>query len=286
MFSACRDGTCRHPAFAGRARLAASRLVPTGHRPTPFGWLDSEAPSAVLPRSCRPPAISSFAAPAAPSFPADPEPGGAIERTGALARRDFLRGAVALGGVGLTELALADLARAGAVATTAAWELDPAWGYPRGAHGRTSCNCRACVTHAANKIFATQSDAVAGRAHAGCLCTTRRVELPIGTYDALFSLTGAGSADRRDPAVAAILASADDSSPDPGAAEDGGTGGSGFLDAAATGADFRRPVTWMAVLALLGIGARAAAGRRPRGTDDQPSSSSLSAASHSTAMRS
>lgn len=82
---------------------------------------------------------------------------------------------------------------------------NPSWGYPKGAHGRTSCHCGACLSHAANKIFATESAALAGAAHTGCLCVPFSVSLDTAIYDALFTERRADGVDRRDPDVEAIL---------------------------------------------------------------------------------
>lgn len=125
--------------------------------------------------------------------------------TRVLERRQFLRNAVVVAGVGLTGLGVSDLVRASAATTTQAWVLDPTWGFPKGAHGRTSCSCHACVTHAGNKVFATQAAAAAGRAHTGCLCEAEAFDLRTTIYDALFTTPGAVEVDRRDPDVADLL---------------------------------------------------------------------------------
>jgi hypothetical protein len=121
-----------------------------------------------------------------------------------LGRRDFLRGAVVMAGTAYAGVATSQLAHAD-TGTTLAWQLDPSWGYPKGARGRTSCHCRACLTHAANKIFSTESAAEAGVAHAGCLCVPFSVEMDPTIYDALFVVPHADVVDRRDPDVEAIL---------------------------------------------------------------------------------
>lgn len=108
---------------------------------------------------------------------------------------------------GLLQGGALDLLDFSGAATTTAWRLNTRWGYPRGGHGRTSCLCSACRSHAANKIFATQPDAddAAHRAHAGCLCVAESFELDADVYAALFG-TGTAMADRRYAAVAAIFA--------------------------------------------------------------------------------
>jgi hypothetical protein len=127
-----------------------------------------------------------------------------LSLTHMLERRDFLRHAVVLT-AGAAGAVLVPTARADASPTTTAWLLDPAWGYPLGVHHRTSCHCRACPPHAANKVFADQPAAVAGRAHGGCLCQPFAIVVQTATYNALFT-PGVTSVDRRDPAVAAALA--------------------------------------------------------------------------------
>jgi hypothetical protein len=131
-----------------------------------------------------------------------------VTQTHALGRRQFLRHAAVVAGVGLTGFGASGFARATAsTAATLAWTLDPTWGFPKGAHGRTSCGCHACVAHAANKVFAMQADAGAGRAHAGCLCEPAFFALRTTIYDALFTTHGVVEVDRRDPRVADLLGS-------------------------------------------------------------------------------
>jgi hypothetical protein len=124
--------------------------------------------------------------------------------TSTVGRRAFLRGAAVSAGSAFGAVSTARFARADP-ATTQAWQLDPSWGYPKGAHGRISCHCRACLSHAANKIFPTESAAEAGVAHAGCLCVPFDVVLDTDVYDALFTGPRAHAADRRDPEVQEIL---------------------------------------------------------------------------------
>lgn len=123
--------------------------------------------------------------------------------TGTVERRDFLRGAVVLAGTAYAGVAAAGSARASASAQS--WQLNSAWGYPKGAHGRTSCHCLACVSHAANRIFSSESAALAGTAHTGCLCVPFIVPMYPATYDALFTGLSTDVVDRRDPAVQDIL---------------------------------------------------------------------------------
>ena len=126
-----------------------------------------------------------------------------MTRTGTVERRDFLRGAVVLAGTAYAGVAA--VGRAQAAANAQSWQLDTSWGYPKGAHGRTSCHCHACVTHAANKIFSSESAALAGTAHAGCLCVPFSVPMDPATYDALFTGLSTDVVDRRDPVVQDIL---------------------------------------------------------------------------------
>ncbi len=176
-----------------------------------------------------------------------------MTRTTALRRRDFLRGAAVVGGTGLAGLALGGVA--GAVTTTRAWTLNPDWGFPRGAHGETSCGCRACLLHSENKIFAGKAALAAGRAHAGCLCTPLAIRLPTATFDALFTIPGVGVVDRRDPQVAAILASNGSPDPDPGQDDPN------LRVTASTGVDLRGPAALMGALVVVGGGATLAARR-------------------------
>jgi IPT/TIG domain len=123
-----------------------------------------------------------------------------------LDRRRFLRHAAVVTGLGLSGFGASGFVRAAAsTTTTLAWTLDSSWGFPKGAHGRTSCGCHACLAHAANKVFATEADADAGRAHAGCLCEPASFALRTTIYDALFSTPGVTEVDRRDPYVADLL---------------------------------------------------------------------------------
>jgi IPT/TIG domain len=128
-----------------------------------------------------------------------------MTETPVLERRQFLRNAVVVAGVGLTGFGASNLVRAAAATTTQAWVLDPAWGFPKGAHGRTSCSCHACITHAANKVFASHAAADSARAHAGCLCEPEAFDLRTTIYDAVFTTPGVLEVDRRDPDIADLL---------------------------------------------------------------------------------
>jgi hypothetical protein len=69
----------------------------------------------------------------------------------------------------------------------------------------TNCSsCRACQSHAANKLFRTDTAAEFGRAHAGCDCTIATGQsLSQGALDQIFQ--SADVADRRNPATASLL---------------------------------------------------------------------------------
>ena len=128
-----------------------------------------------------------------------------MARASTLERRDFLRRAAILAGAGVTTAVFPRVARAELPPVATAWQLNPSWGYPLGAHGRTSCHCHACIPHAENKLFATEAAAFAGRAHAGCLCQPFEVEIPAAAYAVLFTGSGSVSVDRRDPGIANVL---------------------------------------------------------------------------------
>jgi hypothetical protein len=121
-------------------------------------------------------------------------------------RRTFLLGSLATAASALV-VTSSSVAHASTTCgdTTTVWTLNPQWGYPAGQHGRTACQCSACVSHAANKLFASQNDALdmAQRAHPGCLCVPESHEVAADTYDALFASTSV--VDRRWSAVAQIL---------------------------------------------------------------------------------
>lgn len=85
------------------------------------------------------------------------------------------------------------------------WGLDP----EGGAHDSCGCrSCQACRSHAANKLFASVSDAEASRAHPFCRCQVAPlVKVDERTYNALFVDGGArASVDRRHTWVLAALA--------------------------------------------------------------------------------
>jgi hypothetical protein len=107
----------------------------------------------------------------------------------ATTRRAFL-GAVA-GTAGVALAALIAAPAAAAVAPSTAWKL---------VNGR-HCRCRACRTHAANKIFASEAAALAARAHPACRCTAVEFELTPASYGTLFH--SETSVDRRDAGTAA-----------------------------------------------------------------------------------
>ena len=129
-----------------------------------------------------------------PHLPADSGP--------TLSRR-LLLGA---GGATLVGLAWPGTAgTAGAADTVQTFSLDPTVGGTCVSPGCSVCN--ACLAHAANKLFATEAAAQAGRAHPGCRCAVvPGMAVAQTVFDQLFV---AGSvADRRTPAIGALLASA------------------------------------------------------------------------------
>jgi hypothetical protein len=125
-----------------------------------------------------------------------------------IGRRTFVLGAAALTTAAVAEMSLiAGRSPAAAAATTFAWTLNTTnWSSPRGYPLRTHCKCSACVSHAANKIFATLRDAQDShlRAHPGCLCEPEQIELSDTVWTTLF--TTIAVVDRRDPNVATVLA--------------------------------------------------------------------------------
>lgn len=115
-------------------------------------------------------------------------------------------------GVGSSVGAFAIPAAAAPSGTTAGtatlWRLSADWGYPAGPKGRTRCKGRACHLHAANKIYATQAEALAGRLHICCVAQPVAFEVPIEVHDELTNLPptdGPALADRRHEAVAQAL---------------------------------------------------------------------------------
>lgn len=126
----------------------------------------------------------------------------------ALTRGGLLRrAAVALGGAAGVAGALDALA--GASASDLATSVLVSDGCT---HGSSCRACNACVRHAANSLFATDADADANRAHAGCTCTVARgPRLPADTWRTLFGDPSApvrGRVDRRAAWVAQALAAA------------------------------------------------------------------------------
>lgn len=110
-------------------------------------------------------------------------------------RRAFLTRAAALAGIAAVA-SIAVAPNATAVTPSSAWKL----------RCTNNCHCRACRLHAANKVFATEAAALAGRAHPGCRCTPVAVATTAASYTRLF--TGANSVDRRSPGITAALAAA------------------------------------------------------------------------------
>ena len=113
--------------------------------------------------------------------------------------------------------------RANAATSVQLWGLDPNWG---GDPGLCGCGaCAACRSHAANKLFASASDADGGRAHSFCKCLVIPLVLvDESIYNALFVDGGPrASVDRRSQWVQAVLARGP-SVPDP-LQKDGPAGG-------------------------------------------------------------
>ncbi len=126
-----------------------------------------------------------------------------------IGRRLFL-GAVGTAAAGATlgGPGLGWAAAAPAPAGITVWRLNADWGYPVGPKSRSRCRCRACHLHAANKLYATEAEAVAGRIHPCCICQTEAFTVAVDTDDLFADVAADGSVDRRNPAVAAVLAAA------------------------------------------------------------------------------
>ncbi len=77
------------------------------------------------------------------------------------------------------------------------WRLSADWGYPVPPKSRTRCLCSACRAHAANKIYLSRDEAIAGRIHPCCVCQPYSIQLLTTDVAALAALTTAGSADLR-----------------------------------------------------------------------------------------
>ncbi|MCX6522181.1 MAG: hypothetical protein NTZ21_16100 [Actinobacteria bacterium] len=113
------------------------------------------------------------------------------------------RTVIGAGGAALLGLTWANAAEAADTVQT--FSFDPTVGGTCVSPGCSVCN--ACLAHAANKLFATEAAAQAGRAHPGCRCAVvPGMAVAQTVFDQLFV---AGSmADRRTPAIGALLASA------------------------------------------------------------------------------
>ncbi len=110
-----------------------------------------------------------------------------------------------IGAGGAALLGLAWTGTADAADTVQTYSLDPTVGGACLAPGCSVCN--ACLAHAANKLFATEAAALAGRAHPGCRCAVvPGMAVAQTVFDQLFA--AASMADRRTPAIGALLASA------------------------------------------------------------------------------
>jgi hypothetical protein len=119
--------------------------------------------------------------------------------------RAVLSRRVLIGAGGAAVASLAWPAGASAADTVPTFSLDPTVGGTCLSPGCSVCN--ACLAHAANKLFATEAAAQAGRAHPGCRCVVvPGMSVAQTVFDQLFA---AGlTADRRTPAIGALLASA------------------------------------------------------------------------------
>jgi hypothetical protein len=130
-----------------------------------------------------------------------------------LDRRSFFRVGAVAGGAALALATIGPIRAAGAAdVDTTVWRLDAEWGYPVGPNGKLRCVCNACHRHAANKIFASEADAVAGRIHICCLCQPKSFTVP-GVVAATFFDDGVVSVDRRWASVAPLLGSSEGSLP-------------------------------------------------------------------------
>ena len=111
-------------------------------------------------------------------------------------RRRFL-----LLGIGSSAAALVggSSVRAGAAAstTTQVWRLSADWGYPVPPKSRTRCQCTACRNHAANKVFASKSVALASRIHSCCVCQPYSIDLLAADSTGLFASSPSGTVDLR-----------------------------------------------------------------------------------------
>ena len=110
-----------------------------------------------------------------------------------------------IGAGGAALLGLTWATAADAADTVQTFSLDPTVGGTCVSPGCSVCN--ACLAHAANKLFATEAAALAGRAHPGCRCAVvPGMAVAQTVFDQLF--TAGSVADRRTPAIGALLASA------------------------------------------------------------------------------
>jgi hypothetical protein len=89
--------------------------------------------------------------------------------------------------------------RAGAAVSTTAqvWRLSADWGYPVPPKNRARCQCKACRNHAANKVFASKSVALASRIHSCCVCQPYSIDLLAADSAGLFASSPSGTVDLR-----------------------------------------------------------------------------------------
>jgi hypothetical protein len=139
------------------------------------------------------------------------------EQPGDLDRRSFFRVGAVAGGAALALATIGPMRAAGALDSgTTVWRLDADWGYPVGPKAKTHCVCNACHRHAANKIFATEADAVAARIHICCQCQPVAFAVPADVATSFFD-DGRASVDRRWASVAATLSASGGAGTDPSA---------------------------------------------------------------------
>lgn len=129
-------------------------------------------------------------------------------------RRTFLAlgGAVGAGAVLMAGGAGALNASGAASGTTTVtvWKLNPSWGYPLGPKGRTQVSSNASRLHAENKIFVSESAAIAGRLSPCSLAQPYSLQICAADAAELWthSMDGGTSVDMRCAGVPEIMARA------------------------------------------------------------------------------
>jgi len=114
-----------------------------------------------------------------------------------LDRRAFGRATAAATAAAIVGTLGAGVAAAAGTQRTVVYRLAASWDAPAGRHGRTECGCRACRSHAENKIFFTRTAADSHRAHPGCHCTIEAVTVAGSLADLRRSSRDGVSLDRR-----------------------------------------------------------------------------------------